>query len=79
MDSEVEDTVAAEDVAPVAEAAEADTQEPASKRRRFPWRRTKSAETADSVGEAAPAPVEAPDTTAAVGVSDAASGNGIRR
>ena len=55
--SEVEDTVASEDVAP---AAEADTQEPAPKRRRFPWRRTKAAETADSLGEAAPAPVEAP-------------------
>jgi Mce-associated membrane protein len=71
VDSEVEDTVASEDVAPVAEAAEVDTQEPAPQRRRFPWRRTNAAETADSVGEAAPAPVEAPDTTAAADVSDA--------
>jgi Mce-associated membrane protein len=64
VDSEVADTVAPEDEAPVAEAAEADTQVSAPKRRRF-WRRTKSAETAELVQDA-PAPVEAPDNKAAV-------------
>jgi Mce-associated membrane protein len=69
-DPEVAETVSPEDAAPVAEAAEADTKEPAPKRRRFPWRRTVSAETAESVGES-PAPVEVPNSTAAAVESDA--------
>jgi Mce-associated membrane protein len=58
VDAEVGDTTATEDEAaeaPVAEAAEAVTQDPAPKRRRFSWRRTKSSETAESVQDA-PAP-----------------------
>ena len=66
VDAQIEDTTATEDEAAEDEPAETPTeQEPAPKRRRlFPWRRAKSAETAESVQEA-PVPAATAEGAAA--------------